>query len=58
MIAIQRESNRALFLIAKAIADSEKGNISPAHREATTDGSRGPYRPLVLYIMGTAICEQ
>ena len=35
MIAIQRESNRTLFLIAKAIQDAEHGNPSQAHDEAT-----------------------
>ncbi|HEY2665019.1 MAG TPA: glycosyl hydrolase 115 family protein, partial [Candidatus Binataceae bacterium] len=35
MIAIQRESNRTLLLIAKAILDEEKGNASQAHHEAT-----------------------
>jgi len=35
MIAIQRESNRTLFLIAQAIRDAENGNASQARNEAT-----------------------
>jgi hypothetical protein len=35
MIAIQRESNRTLFLIAQAIHHAENGNASEARQEAT-----------------------
>jgi hypothetical protein len=34
MIAINRESNRILFLLAKAIQDSENGKPTQAHDEA------------------------
>ena len=34
MVAIQRESNRTLYLIAKAIQDAEKGNHDEARQEA------------------------
>jgi hypothetical protein len=34
MIAINRESNRALFLVSKAIEDAESGRKSQAHEEA------------------------
>jgi Glycosyl hydrolase family 115 len=34
MIAINRESNRALFLVSKAIEDAESGRKSHAHEEA------------------------
>lgn len=34
MIAINRESNRILFLVSKAIRDAENGNKAQAHQDA------------------------